>query len=289
MSNYPLVSIIVPCYRQADVLHETLDSVKNQKYPNWECIIVNDGSPDSTESVANYYCHSDNRFKYYYQSNAGISSARNAGIKLARGEYILPLDSDDIISKDYVRLAVDYFIEHPKCKLVYCKANFFGYINEPWDLGVYSFERLKWQNCIFCSALYRKRDFEKTQGYNTNMVYGWEDWDFWLSLLKEDDWVHMIDEVHFFYRRKSESRSTIADNYKSISYHQIQVNHPELYSDVEYSALEYFARANSLREELKRINNSIPHRIVHMLGHFLHQFKRFIFAFVRRGRGVLRG
>ncbi len=93
-----LVSIVVPCYNQAHFLDETLQSVLDQSYSNWECIIVNDGSPDNTEDIAKQWCNKDYRFTYLYKENGGLCSARNAGISISKGEFILPLDSDDIIA-----------------------------------------------------------------------------------------------------------------------------------------------------------------------------------------------
>lgn len=95
--NNPLISIIVPCYNQAQYLPETLDSVLAQTYPYWECVIVNDGSPDNTEEIAKQYCLKDERFKYVFKENGGLSSARNAGLKIINGEFVQFLDSDDLI------------------------------------------------------------------------------------------------------------------------------------------------------------------------------------------------
>jgi glycosyltransferase involved in cell wall biosynthesis len=99
----PLVSIIVPCYKQAQYLPEALASVLAQTYPYWECIIVNDGSPDNTEEVAKLYCERDNRFKYVYKRNEGPSSARNLGIHQSKGDYITFIDADDWVDKDYLQ------------------------------------------------------------------------------------------------------------------------------------------------------------------------------------------
>jgi glycosyltransferase involved in cell wall biosynthesis len=96
--NEPLISVIVPCYNQADFLSDALDSVMAQTYSDWECIIVNDGSPDNTEEVADLYCKKDKRFNYIRKSNGGLSSARNKGLEMATGQFIQFLDSDDIIS-----------------------------------------------------------------------------------------------------------------------------------------------------------------------------------------------
>ena len=98
------ISIIVPCYNQAQYLDECLQSVLEQTYENWECIIVNDGSPDDTEVVAKKWLEKDNRFQYLYKKNGGLSSARNAGIKQAKGVYIQLLDSDDLLQKDKLKI-----------------------------------------------------------------------------------------------------------------------------------------------------------------------------------------
>lgn len=89
----PLFSIIIPTYNRAHILPRTIASVLAQTYSNWECIIVDDGSTDSTKDLIASY--SDTRIKYVYQHNAERSAARNNGIRHAQGKYICFLDSDD--------------------------------------------------------------------------------------------------------------------------------------------------------------------------------------------------
>lgn len=108
-NNKPLISIVVPCYNQAQYLDECLQSVLEQTYSNWECIIVNDGSPDNTEEVALRWGAKDSRFKYYKKKNGGLSSARNAGIKESKGEWVQFLDCDDLIEKKKIELSVACF------------------------------------------------------------------------------------------------------------------------------------------------------------------------------------
>lgn len=238
--NKPLVSIIVPCYKQAEYLAETLDSVLAQTYQNWECIMVNDGSPDNTEEVATRYVAMDERFKYYWKENGGVAKARNYGIMHSYGEFVLPLDADDLIEPTYVEKAVDWFLRYPETKLVYCKADRFGKENGYWNLEAYDYEKFIWRNCIFCTALYRRTDFNQTGGYNSNMIYGDEDWDFLLSLLKKDDLVHRIEEVLFHYRIKSESRTTgSAMLHVEESFIQICKNHQDVYSPY-FDKIVYF-------------------------------------------------
>lgn len=98
----------MPCYNQAKYLDEALQSVFDQTYRNWECIIVNDGATDNTAEVAHSWVEKDNRFKYIYQSNQGLSSARNKGLDYIKGEYIQFLDADDIIPPEKFIQSLEY-------------------------------------------------------------------------------------------------------------------------------------------------------------------------------------
>ena len=113
-----VVSIIVPCYNQAQFLPDALDSLLSQSYSDWECIIVNDGSQDNTAEVANCYCKKDSRFRYLTQSNQGLANSRNNGIKLSVGKYILPLDADDKLKEDFIVKCVDVLENDSSCKFL---------------------------------------------------------------------------------------------------------------------------------------------------------------------------
>jgi glycosyltransferase involved in cell wall biosynthesis len=203
--NNLVVSVIVPCYNQAQYLSEALESVWIQTYANWECIIVDDGSPDNTADIASKFCAKDKRFKYLFKENDGLSSARNAGIKEASGDLILPLDADDCIHKDYLRLAVEAFTKNDALDLVYCKANFYGEKTGEWDLGPYTYDKLLESNLIFCSALFKKQDFTKVNGYNENLKIGFEDWDLWIRMLNPSSKILQLSETLFYYRIKKQS------------------------------------------------------------------------------------
>src|SRR6516164_9832221 len=99
MSDTPLVSVIIPCYRQARYLPEAIDSILGQSYPAVEAVVVNDGSDDDTEAVARRY---GDRVRYAWRPNGGISAARNWGIAHARGAYLKFLDADDYLHPDQV-------------------------------------------------------------------------------------------------------------------------------------------------------------------------------------------
>lgn len=241
----PLVSIIVPCYNQAIYLSEALDSVLSQNYLNWECIIINDGSLDNTEEIANIYLNKDARFKYIYQNNSGLSAARNIGIRNSSGKYILPLDSDDIIGSEYVKMGVDILGNDDKVKIVYCQAKFFGDKTGYWNLPDFSIEEILVKNIIFCTALYRRTDYDKTKGYDEKMVYGLEDWDLWLSILEQGGTAYKIPRILFYYRQRSNSMSKKIDTQKrAYLKKQIYIKHLELYLDYlsdfmnKYQAIE---------------------------------------------------
>jgi glycosyltransferase involved in cell wall biosynthesis len=226
----PRISVIVPCYNQAQYVGEALQSILDQTYLNWECIVVNDGSTDDTASVVKVWLAEDERFDYVEQKNMGVSNARNSGIARAKGEIILPLDADDKIAKDYLELAVKEFCEDSSLKLVYCNAHKFGNVNGFWDLPSFSLLNLAKENLIFSSALYKKNDWERINGYDEKMEHGWEDWEFWISLLKDGGRVKKIDKIGFFYRIRQNSRNSSIDGTVAKQlYKYISIKHADFF------------------------------------------------------------
>lgn len=240
-SLVPIVSIVVPCYNQAVYLGDALDSVLNQTFDLWECIIVNDGSTDNTKQVALQYCDKDRRFSYVEQHNAGLSAARNMGVKCSKGEFILPLDSDDKIDSEYLFKAVSCFKKDKSLSIVYCRAAFWGKRRGEWILPPYSLERMLGQNCIFCSAFYRRTAFDEIGGYNVNMKYGYEDWDFWLSIIERGGNVYKIDDILFYYRIRKKSMARSLDKNKMLYLRRkIWENHRQLYANTFWDITESF-------------------------------------------------
>ena len=203
-----MVSIIVPCYKQAEFLDECLESVLAQTYKNWECIVVDDGSPDNTEEIMSFWTKKDERFRYLKKQNGGLAAARNSGIMASNGTFILPLDADDKISENYIEYCVKVLESSESNKLAYGRSFKFGVVNEEWMLEKYSFEKLKHNNPIYCTALYRRSDWDKIGGYDEIGLCGWEDWDFWLSLLKHGGEVIYLHDIIFYYRIKEQSMIT---------------------------------------------------------------------------------
>lgn len=107
MSNTPLISIIVPIYNVEKYLRQCLDSILVQTFEDWECILVDDGSPDSSGSICDEYAQKDPRFRVVHKENGGVSSARNVGLSYVKGEWIFFSDSDDYLAPDCLKILIN--------------------------------------------------------------------------------------------------------------------------------------------------------------------------------------
>ena len=107
-----MISVIIPIYNAEKTLYDTLTSIKEQTYKDIEVIMINDGSVDHSESICEKFVEIDQRFKYFYQNNQGVSVARNNGLKYATGKFITYIDSDDLIGKDYCKVLHEYSKEY---------------------------------------------------------------------------------------------------------------------------------------------------------------------------------
>ena len=236
---------------------------------------MNDGSPDNTSQVAGRYVELDSRFSLIETENRGVSAARNTGIRASHGEFILPLDGDDLIMPDYARLAIERFRRFPETKVVYCEARLFGQKNGYWELPEYQWKKFIFRNSIFNPCIFRRSDYDKTSGYNEDMRVGLEDWDFLLSLINKDDVVYRIPKVLLQYRIKQASKSVseVPANRDALTW-QIINNHPDIYRDFLFDSITHNERYNST-EKLER---SIGHAVtkpVRLLRKLIHGIKSF--------------
>lgn len=108
----PRISIVIPIYNVEEYLKRCLDSVKNQTYKNFQVILVNDGSTDSSAQIATEFVADDNRFRLIHQENKGLSGARNTGLKEADGDYVFYLDSDDILVQDALEVLINAAVKY---------------------------------------------------------------------------------------------------------------------------------------------------------------------------------
>ena len=202
-----LVSVIIPCYNQEKYLSETVQSVIASDYRPLEIIIVNDGSEDNSIEVALQLEKQYSEIRLINQANGGVAKARNTGIDAASGKYILPLDGDDLISKEYIKEGIAILESNPHVKVVYCQAMKFNESKKKlWKLKPFSRNRLAQDNMIFVSSLFRKTDAESVGGFSEDMKMGREDWEFWIKMLKNGGKVVQLPITGFYYRQTPKSR-----------------------------------------------------------------------------------
>ena len=227
------LSIVIPCFNDGQFIEEALASVEAYPDPIYEIIIVNDGSTDPVTCQVFDELRGKG-YKIIDQPNQGLSAARNTGIKLARGEYILPLDSDNRIRPAYIYKGIEILDKFSDVAVVYGDVERFGEgiddLQEIPDFNL-SYEdvsfvngfrgvqkipdfNLSWlvnHNYIDACAVFRKSVWEECGFYDMNMPFGcYEDWDFWLSIAKKRHKFHHVPEVLFDYRVRPISLSTAA-------------------------------------------------------------------------------
>lgn len=118
-NNQGLVSVIIPAYNAGKFISETIDSVLNQSYANWELIVINDGSKDNTLEIITGYATKDKRISVITKENSGVSETRNKGIDASGGEFIAFLDADDVWLKDNLQKKVECLINNPAIDYVF--------------------------------------------------------------------------------------------------------------------------------------------------------------------------
>jgi glycosyltransferase involved in cell wall biosynthesis len=227
--NRPRLSVVLPCYNHGSYLPEAIASVRKQTFLPVEIIVVNDGSTDQ-ETLALLAEFSESDIKVLHTANLGLAAARNHGIDKAAGEYILPLDADDRIAPGYLEAAVRELEGDSQVGIVYGQVEFFGERQGLWSQSVFSPERLLYENMIVASAVFRRADWKRVGGYRETMRYGWEDWDFWLSLVELGCKVVKLPEVVFHYRiRKNSMTRSLSKWQKFRMLLRLIRNHPRLY------------------------------------------------------------
>jgi glycosyltransferase involved in cell wall biosynthesis len=214
MNGTPVISVIVPCYNHGRFLDEALQSVHGQTFPGWECFIIDDGSADDTKNIALSWCQKDERFKYIYKENGGLSSARNRGLKEVKGEYLQFLDADDMIAANKFEFSLQqgddagiiitgFNFTHEKNKqpttpsfsLNRSLFNFYSILTG-WDEAFV----IPIHSGLFKSSLFTNIRFNET-------LRAKEDWLMWLQVYQSDFETVYIDQPLALYRTTGNSMS----------------------------------------------------------------------------------
>ena len=225
----PRVSVIIPCYNHGRYLDESIGSVLDQTFKDLEIIVVNDGSTDP-ETLDILDLLNRKGCRVLHTPNQGPAAARNTGISSCRSDYILPLDADDRISPDFIREAVTVLDADPLLGVVYGRVRFFGEAEGVWEQPEFSPGRLLIENMIVATAVFRRKDWLAVGGYRAVMKEGWEDWDFWLSLVGISRKVNRLENGIFYYRIRHDSRTrSLPLGMKMKLFSRLVLSHKSLY------------------------------------------------------------
>lgn len=205
--SHPVVSFIIPCYNSGQYLPEALNSISvNAVNYDYEVIIVNDGSTDELTIGLLAQLNLDG-FTVLHQENKGPASARNVGVNACKGEYILLLDSDNKIRREFLALGLTAIINDPLIDIVHGKPFFFGDTSSPrFTTGPFDLIKILKTNYIDNCTIVRKSKWQALGGQDENpVIMGHADWEFWIRAGVAGFRFHYIAKELFDYRVLSNS------------------------------------------------------------------------------------
>lgn len=290
-----IISIIVPCYNQAQYLDECLQSVLNQTYQNWECIIVNDGSPDNTEEVVKKWVEKDARFQYLHKENGGLSSARNAGLDIAKGDYIQFLDSDDCLALEKLRKSLLQINNHSAHTIVvthfkmfktdvldelspYCELSqnnlLYNEILYGWDFEF----NIPIHCALFSSSLFQNFRFPQD-------LKAKEDWIMWLTFFQKEVYAIFINEILVYYRFHDKSMTKDFDHMlentiKALAYLDLVIPEDDYKAYLLYALEKRIVDCENLTQKINRLNDRVVNSNT-SIGFRIEKKIRFFFQYFR--------
>jgi len=232
------ISVVIPCFNHGEFLPEAVGSVASIKRNDIELIVVDDGSTDERtrkemDVLAARAIH------IIRQENKGLAAARNAGILVSKGQYILPLDADNRLRSGYIEHGIRILDANPQVGVVYGDAEYIGVRTGRWHVGSFDRDQLLQRNYIDACAIYRRSVWEQNSGYDGTMpVQGLEDWDFWLGALEHGWQFAYVPGVLFDYRVTTESMITRAHGFEKQVEDFIAKKHGLLYRQAWLSLVE---------------------------------------------------
>lgn len=261
--NNELISIIVPIYNKEDYLRQCLDSIINQSYTNFEVLLVNDGSTDSSGIICQEYSERDSRFRYIEKKNGGVSSARNLGLERSEGAYITFIDSDDWVEFNYLEVLYNALRENntdvaiSSYKSYYLDGNFYlrvyssqeeeflriGKRNRDVFLEVFpKLGKLNHDFHCIASKLF-KRELLESQKFDESINYG-EDLYFFFNLYLKMQSIIYVKEATYIYRQHG---TNITLNFtESLALQEIQI-HEQILKSAENQGIASFYYLEKLK------------------------------------------
>lgn len=229
-----MISVIIPTYNYGQYVTEAIQSVQNQSFSDWECLVIDDGSTDNTKQIVLDISASDSRVRYFYQTNKGLSAARNTGIKESAGDFLQFLDSDDLLESRKLELQLNYFFSHPYADIVYGDMRYFPSDNPRERLFSLRKENKSWMpkvsgrgkeivkkllhdNIMVVNCpLLRRKVLDVCGQFDENLKAN-EDWDYWIRCALHDFNFAYLDQPETLALVRHHSASMSKDLFRMIN------------------------------------------------------------------------
>ncbi len=257
------ITVIIPCYNDGKYILETLNSVLKQTVLPERIIIVDDGSTSETVHILKSI--QNELVQVMYQTNQGVCAARNNAITEVETSYVLTLDADDVFEPTFIEKSKPILDQNSSVGVVCCYYTEFGDGAQNKDIikpsGRTEKDFLVKNNGV-ASALFRKNCWLGVNGYDENFKNGYEDWDFWLSILSKGWIMEVIKEPLFKYRKKMHSRDmTAVAQFDQELRLQLFEKHKDVYkTHFDTFTSQMIARNSMLQKSLNKSNQSIEFR-----------------------------
>jgi glycosyltransferase involved in cell wall biosynthesis len=252
------LSVVIPCFNHGEFLLAAVASVTNINRNDLELIVVDDGSTDE-QTCKEVDALIVQGIHVIRQENKGVAAARNAGILISQGEYVLPLDADNRLRPGYIGHGIRILDSNPQIGVVYGDAEYIGTRKGRWHVGPFDRDRLLKANYIDACAAYRRSIWEQNRGYDDTMpVQGAEDWDFWLSTLEHSWQFAYVPEILFDYRVADQSMLTRLRAYEQELENFLATKHGLLY---RHAWLQTLQEGQSVRVSLRHLRSLLISRV----------------------------
>jgi glycosyltransferase involved in cell wall biosynthesis len=254
---------IIPCYNDGQYIMEALQSLYDQTLLPEKIIIVDDGSDATTKKILKAINHP--LVQIIYQENKGVSTARNRAIDMAQTDYIVNLDADDYFEPTFLEKAVAVFHQDQKVIAVssYCRIFRARTTIEMIEPQGGSLKNFIVKNQSRASAMFTKKAWLTVRGFDDKMKEGYEDWEFWIAILKLGGTIHVIPEVLSHYRIKKVSRDQNALKKHDFELRKyIFLKHREVYEmHLDFYIGELLRQNSLLRNSVHKAKNSVDYTI----------------------------
>lgn len=281
-----LISIIIPTYNRAHLINETLDSIIAQTFTNWECIIIDDGSTDTTESILSEYCRIDARFQYHQRPenrHSGGNAARNFGFELSKGEFINWFDSDDIMLPNFLEEKIKFFYKDENLDVVFSYGAYFAedikktVVSKPKIDSLSILDYVKSDFYLITHGPLWSRMFLKEKKLFDENRSKLQDTEFHFRMLLEKPNVKFYETNFLFLIRRGDQRMSSKDTLtiKKIEdvflYHYFTLSQSKFVSISTQKEFITVTQKKSLRGfyDVMAFSNSIKERIGFYLKHFV--------------------